>query len=194
MPWLCNNSRPVPGGLDSKASACNAEDLGSIPGPDPLIGKIHWRRNWQPTPVLLPEKIPWTLEPGRLQSIGSQRVGHDWAASLHLSFQFECFYQELPNQFSSVQSFSCVWHFATQGLKVSLSITNSQSWLQTHVHQVSDDIQPYQPLASPSPPAFNLSSIKVSSNESILLHQVAKVLELQPHHQSFQWIFRVDFL
>ena len=30
-------------------------------------------------------KIPWTEEPGRLQSMGSQRVGHDWAASLHFS-------------------------------------------------------------------------------------------------------------
>ena len=32
-------------------------------------------------------KIPWTEEPGRLQSMGSQRVGHDWATSLSLSFQ-----------------------------------------------------------------------------------------------------------
>ena len=31
-------------------------------------------------------KIPWTEEPGRLQSMGSQRVGHDWATSLSLSF------------------------------------------------------------------------------------------------------------
>ena len=31
-------------------------------------------------------KIPWTEEPGRLQSMGSQRVGHDWATSLHFSF------------------------------------------------------------------------------------------------------------
>ena len=28
-------------------------------------------------------KIPWTEEPGRLQAMGSQRVGHDWATSLH---------------------------------------------------------------------------------------------------------------
>ena len=31
-------------------------------------------------------KIPWTEEPGRLQSMGSQRVGHDWATKLSLSF------------------------------------------------------------------------------------------------------------
>ena len=38
-----------------------------------------WRRAWQPTPVFLPGEFPWTKEPGRLQSTGSQRVGHNWA-------------------------------------------------------------------------------------------------------------------
>ena len=42
-----------------------------------LIGKIPWRRAWQPTPVFLPGETPWTEEPGRLQSMGSQRIGHD---------------------------------------------------------------------------------------------------------------------
>ena len=36
-------------------------------------------RAWQPTPVFLPGKSPWTEEPGGLQSMWSQRVGHDWA-------------------------------------------------------------------------------------------------------------------
>ena len=97
---------------------------------DPLVGKIPWRRKWQPTLVVLPGeshgwrslvgcspwghkesdttdqlhflylvkekemtthfstlawKIPWMEEPGRLQSIGSQRVGHDCPTSLSLS-------------------------------------------------------------------------------------------------------------
>ena len=43
-----------------------------------------WRRQWHPTPVLLPGKIPWMEEPGRLQSMGSRRVRH-WATSLSLS-------------------------------------------------------------------------------------------------------------
>ena len=38
---------------------------------------IRWRRQWQPTPVPLPGKIPWTEEPGGLPSMGSHRVGHD---------------------------------------------------------------------------------------------------------------------
>jgi len=37
-----------------------------------------WRRGWQPTPVFLPEESPWREEPGGLQSMGLQRVGHDF--------------------------------------------------------------------------------------------------------------------
>ena len=40
------------------------------------VGKILWRA-WQPTPVFLPGESPWTEEPGGLEFIGSQRVGHD---------------------------------------------------------------------------------------------------------------------
>ena len=49
------------------------------PGFDPWVGKIPWRRAWQPTPVFLPGESPWSEEPGGLQSIESQRVGQDWA-------------------------------------------------------------------------------------------------------------------
>ena len=48
------------------------------PGFNPWLGKIPWRRAWQPTPVFLPGQSPWTEEPGGLQSMGSQRVGHNW--------------------------------------------------------------------------------------------------------------------
>ena len=43
------------------------------------VGKIPWRRAWQPTPVFLPGESPWTEEQGGPQSMGSQRVGHNWA-------------------------------------------------------------------------------------------------------------------
>ena len=46
-------------------------------GFDPWVGKIPWKSAWQPTPVFLLGNIPWTEEPGGLQSMGSQRVGHD---------------------------------------------------------------------------------------------------------------------
>ena len=44
---------------------------------DIRVRKIPWRKKWQPTPIFLPGESPWTEEPGGLQSIGSQRVGHD---------------------------------------------------------------------------------------------------------------------
>ena len=65
---------------------------------------------------------------------------------------------------------------------------------QIHVHWVSDAIQPSHPLLSPSPPAFNLSQHQGLFQWVSSLHQVAKVLEFQLQHQSFQWIFRTDFL
>ena len=48
-------------------------------GFNPWVGKIPWRRAWQPTPVFLPGESPWTEGPGGLQSMGSQRVRHNWA-------------------------------------------------------------------------------------------------------------------
>ena len=45
----------------------------------PLVGKSPWRKEWQSIAAFLPGESPWTEEPGRLQSMGSQRVGHDWA-------------------------------------------------------------------------------------------------------------------
>ena len=53
-----------PGGSDSKESAGNGGDLGSIPG----SGRFPWRREWQPTPVVLPGESPQTEEPGGLYS------------------------------------------------------------------------------------------------------------------------------
>ena len=55
-----------PGGSDGKESWV-----------DPWVGKIPWRRAWQPMPVFLPGESPWTEEPGGLQSMRSQRVGYN---------------------------------------------------------------------------------------------------------------------
>ena len=65
--------------------------------------------------------------------------------------------------------------------------------IQTHVHQVCDATQPSHPLSSPSP-TFNLSQHQGLFKWVSSSHQVAKVLEFQLQHQSFQWIVRVDFL
>ena len=65
---------------------------------------------------------------------------------------------------------------------------------QTHVHWIGDAIQPSHPLSSPSPPAFNLSQHLGFFQWVSSSHQVAKALEFQLQHQSFQWLIRTDFL
>ena len=72
------------GGSHCKESACNTGDPGSIPGQeDPL------EKGMATYSSVLAWRIPWTEEPGRLQFMGSQRVGHNWATD---TFQF-CTFQ-----------------------------------------------------------------------------------------------------
>ena len=65
---------------------------------------------------------------------------------------------------------------------------------QTHVHRVDDAIQPSHPLSSPSPPALSLSQHQGLFQWVSSSHQVAKVLEFQLQHQSYQWTPRTDLL
>ena len=65
---------------------------------------------------------------------------------------------------------------------------------QTHVHWIGDAIQPQHPLSSLSPPTFNLSQRQGLFKWVLSSHQVAKVLEFQLQHQSFQWKPRTDLL
>ena len=65
---------------------------------------------------------------------------------------------------------------------------------QTHAHQVSDAIQPSHPLSSHSPPAPKPSQHQGLFQWVNSSHEVAKVLEFQLQHQSFQWTPRTDLL
>ena len=65
---------------------------------------------------------------------------------------------------------------------------------QTHAHRVSDAIQPSHPLSSPSPPVPNPSKHQGLFQWVNFSHEVAKVLEFQLQHQSFQWIPRTYLL
>ena len=65
---------------------------------------------------------------------------------------------------------------------------------QTHVHWVGDAILPSHPLSPPSLSAFNFFQHQGFFQWVSSLHKVARVLEFQLQHQSFQWIFRVEFL
>ena len=62
-----------PGGSAGKEFSCNVGDLGSIPG----WGRSPRGGHGNPASLLLPGESPWAEDPGGLQSMGSQRVGHD---------------------------------------------------------------------------------------------------------------------
>ena len=137
---------------------------------------LEWEM--QPTPVFLPGKFQGQR---RLAgSMGSQRVGYDWATTT------------TTIQFRSVQSPSHVRLFdpmncSMPGLPVYHQLPE---FTQTHVHRVGDAIQPSLPLSSPS----TLPPIPPSIRWVNSSHEVAKVLEFQLQHQSFQWIPRTDLL
>ena len=91
---------------------------------------------------------------------------------------------------SHVQLFVTPW---TAGCLASLSITIS--WILLKLMSIELVIHPtISSLLSPSPPAFNLSQHQGLFQWVSSSHQVAKVLEFQFQHQSFQWIFKTDFL
>ena len=74
-------------------------------------------------------------------------------------------------------------NLSTPGLLFYLHLSQ---FTQTHVHRVSDGIQPSHPLSSPSPPTFNLSQHQGLFQRVSSLHQETKVLEFQLQHQFFQ--------
>ena len=192
------------GGSDGKVSTYNAGDLGSIPG----SGRYPGEGNGNPCQYSCLERShgwrsysPWDHK--ELNITGWLQVtSFQWdtlARNIHSmsSFMTRITTQILYSliQFSSVAQLCLTLHnpmdCSTQGFPVYHQLLELA---QTHVHWVSDAIQLSHPLSSPSPPAFNLSQHQglfrwVSSSQ-----QVAKVLEFQLQHQSFQWIFRTNLL
>ena len=144
--------------------------------------------------IILSWRIPWSEEPGRVPFMGSQRVRHDWVTDSHKLTEF---ISKDIIQLSSVQfSQSCPtlcnpMNCSMPGLPVHHQVLE---FTQTHVHWVSDTIQPSHPLLPPSPPAFNLSQHQGLFQWVSSSYQVAKVLEFQPQYQSFQWTHRTDLL
>ena len=99
---------------------------------------------------------------------------------MHASVQFSSVAQSCP-------TFHDPMNRSTPGLPVHHQLPE---FTQTHDNRVSDAIQPSHPLSSPSPPALNLSQHQGLFKWVSSSHQVAKVLEFQLQHQSFQWLPR----
>ena len=128
---------------------------------------------------------------GRLafELIGRERMSPFWKYWIlvdlrYLSVQFSSVAQLCPTLCNTM---NC----STPGLPVHHQLPELT---QTHVHWVSDAIQPSHPLSSPSPLVLNLSQHQGLFQWVSSSHQVAKVLEFQLQHQSLQWTFRTDFL
>ena len=68
----------IPSGAHGEGPSCQCRRH-KRRGFNPWVGKIPWRRAWESTPVF----FTWIQELGRLQSIGSQRVGQDWVTNTH---------------------------------------------------------------------------------------------------------------
>ena len=111
---------------------------------------------------ILAWEIPGTEEPGRLQSMGLQRTGHDWTSMhTHTVLNGSILYhpckcqKDISVQFSRLVVSCSLWPHGLQHAR--LPRPSPTPGTQTHVHCISDAIQPSHPLSSPSPPAFNLS-------------------------------------
>ena len=105
----------------------------------------------------------------------------------------------MENEFKSwgvvVQSPSHVWFFKTPWTAACQNLPvphHLPEFVQFHVHCIGDAISISSSVASS--PAFNLSQHQGLFQWVGCSHQLTKVLELQLQHQSFQWVFRIDFL
>ena len=172
-----SNHLDFPGGSDGKESATQETWVWSLGQEDSLEKEMATHLS------ILAWRMPWTEKLGGLQSMGLQNVGHDW----------------VTNRLSNSH---VVWLLSS--LILCDPMNRSMPGLpahhqlpeptQTHVHCVGDAIQLSHPLLSPSPPAPNLSQHQSLFKWVSSLHQVAKVLEFQLQHQSFQWTPRTDLL
>ena len=103
---LLFNFGGFPGGSEVKASAwMRKTQVQSLGREDPLEKEMATHSS------ILAWRIPWREEPGRLQFLGSQRVGHDWATSLSLSLWFIHFYYGIVSFICKYHAFYYLWTF-----------------------------------------------------------------------------------
>ena len=107
---------------------------------------------------------------------------HASTSGFYIWEEVGCYYSSVPKLCPAVYE---PMNGSTPGFPV---LHHLPEFAQTHVHWVADAIQTSHPLLTSSPPAFNLSKHQGLFQWVSSSHQVAKVLELQLEHQSFQRI------
>ena len=135
-------------------------------------------------------RILWLMASGPITSWQIDGETMETVTNFVFGLQNHCrWWLSSVQSLSHVQLFETAWTAAQPSFPVHHQLPELT---QTHVHPVSDAIQPSYPLSSLSPSAFNLSQHQGLFQWVSSSHQVAKVLEFQL--QSIQWIFRTDFL
>ena len=119
-----------------------------------------------------------------LLTLGNCKSKPQWASTLPIRTQFSSVTQSCPTLCDPM-------YRSMPGLPVHHQLPE---FTQTHAHRVGDATQPSHPLSSPSPPAPNPSQHWALFQWVNSSHKVAKVLEFQLQHRSFQWIHRTDLL
>ena len=122
---------------------------------------------------------------GAILGLYSVSMGLLWYwAPFHVLIQFSSFAQSCPTLCNPM-------NWSMPGFPIHHQLPEPA---QTHVHRIGDAIQSSHPLSAPSPPAFNLSQHQGLFQWVSSSHLVAKVLEFQLQHQSFQWTLMTDLL
>ena len=142
------------------------------------------------------KKIPrgkwkWKQDDPKAMGYRAERVGRmNWQTGTDI-YALQCIVsQSVRSVTQSCPTLCDPMNRSTPGLPVHHQLLEST---QTHVHCVGDAIQPSHPLSSPSP-ALNLSQHQGLFKWVSCSHHVAKVLEFQLQHQSFQWTPRTGLL
>ena len=166
------------------------ENLGFIPG----LGRSPGEGNGYPSSSHA-LRIPWTEEPDRLQSIGSQRVGHDWVTNTSLSSTNVQICTLCCCSMAQVCPTLTPW---TVARRASLSKTISQSLLKL---MIIKSVMPSNHLILCRPLLLLPSifpTIRVFSNESVLCIRWPKFWSFSfsiSHSNSYSWLiyFRTDW-
>ena len=165
---LSNNTLGLPTWLSGKQSACKCRRC-RIFGFDPWVKENPLEEEMATHYRILSWRIPWTEEPGGLQSMESQRVRHNWVTehagrSTYLSSSNTFYFPSV--QFSSVAQ-SCPTLQPHEPQHVRSPCPSPTPWVCLNTCSLSfDAIQPSHSLRSPSPLAINLSQLQGIFNKS----------------------------
>ena len=123
---------------------------------------------------------------------------HKWGIAIKKMTQKVIIKKSLVKKYVNMLLFSCsvvsnsLWPHELQHSRLTHPSLSPKVCSNSCAHWVDDAVQPSHPLLPSFPPCLSLPQIQDLFQSAGSSHQVAKVLELQ--HQSFQWIFGVNFL